>query len=41
MVWRCDVWKEMNKIHGRFCRKIFFVARFATKRVAELDTGRN
>jgi hypothetical protein len=33
--------KESDRTHGRFCKKILQVPRFAAKAVAEFETGRD
>jgi hypothetical protein len=34
-------WKEIDKIHSRFCKMILGVLRFATNNIAELELGRD
>jgi hypothetical protein len=34
-------WKEIYKIHGRMCKKILGIPRFAANGVAELELGRD
>jgi hypothetical protein len=36
-----DAWKGVDKIHGRFCKKIFGVPRCATNGAAEIELGRD
>jgi hypothetical protein len=35
-----DAWKETDKIHGRFCKKISCVPRCAANGAAEIELGR-
>jgi hypothetical protein len=34
-----DAWKEIDKIHGRFCKKIFGVPRCAANGAEEIELG--
>jgi hypothetical protein len=34
-------WKETDKMHGRFCKIILGVPRFAANNMAELELGRD
>jgi hypothetical protein len=36
-----DAWKEIDKIHGRFCKKILRVPRCAANGAAEVYRGRD
>jgi hypothetical protein len=36
-----DAWKEIDKIHGRFCKKILGVPRCAANGAAEIELGRD
>jgi hypothetical protein len=36
-----DTWKEIDKIHGRFCKKILWVPRCAGNGAAEIKLGRD
>jgi hypothetical protein len=36
-----DAWKEIDKIHGRFCNKILGVPRRAANGAAEIELGRD
>jgi hypothetical protein len=36
-----EAWKEIDKIHGRFCKKLLQVPRTTANGVAELEFGRN
>jgi hypothetical protein len=36
-----DAWKETDKIHGRFCKKILGVPRCAANGAAEIELGRD
>jgi hypothetical protein len=39
-IWGLDErWKKIDIIHGRLCKKIFGIPRFAANRVAELELG--
>jgi hypothetical protein len=41
-LWRLDeAWKEVDRIHGRFCKKILGLPRCAANGVAEMELGRN
>jgi hypothetical protein len=41
-IWGLDEgWKEFDKIHGRSCKKILGIPRFAANGVAELELGRD
>jgi hypothetical protein len=37
--WVEEGWKEIDKIHGRMCKKILGIPRFAANGVAELELG--
>jgi hypothetical protein len=40
-IWGLDEgWKETDIIHGRLCKKILGIPRFAANRVAEVELGR-
>jgi hypothetical protein len=36
-----DPWKEIDKIHGRFCKKTLGVSRCAANGAAEIGLGRD
>jgi hypothetical protein len=36
-----DAWTEIDKIHGRFCKKILGVPRCAANGAAEIELGRD
>jgi hypothetical protein len=41
-IWGLDEgWKETDIIHGRLCKKILGIPRFAANGVAELELGRD
>jgi hypothetical protein len=41
-LWGLDeAWKEADRIHGRFCKKILSLPRCAVKGVAEMELGRD
>jgi hypothetical protein len=41
-LWGLDeAWKEVDRIHGRFCKKIFGVPRCVASDMAEMELGRN
>jgi hypothetical protein len=41
-IWGLDEgWKETDIIHGRLCKKILRIPRFAANGVAELELGRD
>jgi hypothetical protein len=36
-----DTWKEIDNIHGRFCKNILGLPRCAANETAEIELGRN
>jgi hypothetical protein len=41
-LWGLDeAWKEVGRIHGRFCKKILGLPRGAVNGVAEMELGRD
>jgi hypothetical protein len=35
-----DAWKELDKVHGRFCKKLTGIPNYAANGYAEMELGR-